>query len=177
MAPMRQCTDAGPTWPAQAVALPQPTRTKHERDSRWTAMLPLVMPYAHKTLHTFDTFQCTVLPSDRLLPSVHNPFRTAYTGQRRGDKLGHEPRSPEACNRQWSCISVHSPGISGCVRVPHGGLPASNNVQSFECTSHGSLGRAEYTFASPRPCDALLEPTSAGRLTRRRTKHKPWAKS
>jgi hypothetical protein len=177
LAPSRQDTDTELTWPAQAVALPQPAQTKHERHARWTAMLPLLMPYAHKIPHTFDTSQCTALPSDRLLPAVHNPFRTAYTGRHRGGIFGHETRTPEACNRPWSCTSVRSPEISECVRVPHGGPPASNNVRLFECTSHGSLGRAEYIFASPRRCDALLGPTSAGRLTHRRTMHNPWARS
>jgi len=177
LAPSRQDTDRELSWPAQAVAVPQPAQTKDERHGRWTAMLPLWTPYAHKIPHTFDTSQRTALPSDHLLPAVHNPFRTAYTGRHRGGIFGHETRIPEACNRPWSYTSVRSPEISECVRAPHGGPPASNNVRLFECTSHGSLGRAEYIFASPCRCDALLGPTSAGRLTHRRTMHNPWARS
>lgn len=158
-------------WSAQAVALPQPVQTKHERHGRWIARLPLWMPYAHKIPHTFDISQCTALPSDHLLPTFHNPFRTAYTGRHRGGIFGHETRIPEACNRPSSCTSVRSPEISECVRVPHGGLPASNNVRLFACTLHGSLGRAGYIFASPRSCDALLGPTSFGCLAHRRTMH------
>lgn len=163
--------------PARAVALPQPSQTKHERDGRWTAMQPLWTPYAHTIQHTSDTSQCTALSADRSLPPVRNLFRTAYTDRNIGGIPVHEMRTPEACNRQWSCTSVHSPGISECVRVWHGGPPASNNARWFECTSHGNLGRAEYTSAFPRPSDALLGPTSASRPTPRRWMHNFWVRS
>lgn len=165
------------TSPARVVTIPQPSQTKHERHGRWTAMLPLWTPYDHTIQHTSDTSQCTALSSDRPLPPAHNPFRTIYTDRNIGGIPVHETRTAEACNRQWSCTSVHSPGISECVRVWHGGPPASKNARLFECTSHGNLGRAEHTFAFPRPCDALLGPTSVPLLTRHRTKHTLWARS
>src|SRR5512139_536998 len=162
------------TSPARAMALPQPTQTKHDPHGPWTAMLSLWTPYAHTIQHTFDTSQCTALSSDRLLPPVRNPFHTAYTDRNIGGIPGHETRTPEACNPQWSCTSVHSPGINECVRVWHGDLRASNNARLFEYTSRGNLGRAEYTFAFPRPCDALLGPTSVALLIRHRTMHTLW---
>ena len=88
------------TSPARAMALPQPTQTKHERHGSLTAMLPLWTPYNHTIQHTFDTSQCTALSSDRLLPPVRTPFRTAYTDRNIGGIPGHETRTPEACNRQ-----------------------------------------------------------------------------
>ncbi len=187
---MKRCHPGGPgsvrlapawhqvTSPARAMALPQPTRTKHKRHGPCTAMLPLWKPYAHTIQHTFDTSQYIALSSDRSLLPVRNPFHTAYTDRNRGGIPGHETRTPEACNQRWSCTSVRSPEISECVQGLHGVPPASNNVRLFECTSHGSLGKAEYTFASHRPCDALLGPTTdARRLIRRRTTRKPWVRS
>lgn len=163
--------------PARVMAPPQPPQTKHEQDGRRTAMLPPWMPYVHTIQHTFYTSQCTALSSDRSPPPVRNPCHTAYTDRNIGGIFGHETRILEACNRPWSRTSVHNPGIGECVLGWHGGPPASNNGRLFACTSHGNLGRAEYTFASPRPCDALLGPTSVPLLTRPRTMHKLWVRS
>lgn len=172
-----------PTWhhvtsSARAMALPQPTQTQHERHGHWTARLPLWTPYAHTTQHTFDTSQYIALSSDRSPLTVRSPFHTAYTDRNTGGIPGHETRTPEACNQPWSCTSVRNPEISECVQGLRGDPPASNNARWFECTSHGSLGKAEYTFASLRPCDALLGPTTdAHRLIRRRMTRKPWVRS
>ena len=160
------------------MTLAQPAQTQHDQDGRWTARLLFGTPYAHTTQHTFDTTQYIALSSDRSLLPVRNPFHTAYTDRNRGSRLGHETRTPEACNRLWSCTSVHSPEISECVQGLHAVPPASNNARWFECTSHGSLGKAEYTFASLRLCDAPLESTTdACRLLRPRTTYKPWVRS
>ncbi len=177
LAPSRHYTATELTWPAQAVAVPQPTRTKHERGIRRRARLPLWMPYAHTIRHTFDTSQYTALSSDRLLPPARNPFRTAYTARNTRGIFDREIRTPESCSQQWSCTSVHSRGISECVQALHDGPPASNNARLFEYTSHGSPGKAEYTFASRCPCDALLEPTRADPLIRHRTMHNRWVRS
>lgn len=171
-----------PSWhhltsPARAMALPQPTQAKHESHGRWTAMLPLLTPYDHMIQHIFDTSQCTALLSDRSPPPVRNSFHTVYTDQNIGGIPCHGMRTPEACNRHWLSTSAHSPGIGECVPVWHGAPPTLDNTRLFECTSHGNLGRAEYTFAFPHPCDALLGPTSDGSLTCRQTRHKHWAES
>ncbi len=177
LASARRDTGTEVTGPVQAAALPQPAQTKCERDGSTAAILPLWMPYAHTIRHTCGTSQYTASSSDRFLPPVHNPFRTAYTGRHRGDRFDHEPWTDGACNRQSSCTSVHNLGISECVQVPHGGPPTSNNARLFGYTLHGSLGTAEYICASPHPWYALPGLTSHGCPTRHRTMQKPWARS
>src|SRR6185503_15182569 len=139
-------------------------------------MPPLWTPYAHKIQHTFDTSRCTALPSDRPLPLVHSPSRTAYTDQNIGGISDRETVTPEACSQQRSRTSVHNPRISECDRVRHVAHRVSNNARLFGCTSHGSLGRAECIFASRRPSDALLGLAKGALLMRFPPRHNPSAR-
>src|SRR5688572_29904112 len=140
-------------------------------------MLPLWIPSAHKILHTFDIFRRTALSSDRLLPLVRSPSRTAYTDLNIGGISGRETVTPEACNQRQSRTSVHSPQISECDRVLHGVHQVLNNARLFGCTRHGSLGRAVCIFASRRPSDALLVSAKGALLIRFRVRHKLSARS
>jgi hypothetical protein len=158
---------------ADRACLPAPFLLWLSRTVPWAAMPPLWTPCAHKSPHTFGTSQCTLLPSDRLLPLVRSPSRTAYTALNIDGTSGRETVTPEPCNQHWSRTSVHNPPLSECDRVSHDAHRVSNNARLFGCTSHGSLGRAECTFSSRRPCDAPLGRAKAAFLTRRRTRHTP----
>jgi len=102
-------------------------------------MPPLWTPYAHKIQHTFDTSRCTALPSDRPLPLVHSPSRTAYTDQNIGGISDRETVTPEACSQQRSRTSVHNPRISECAQVRHDVHRASNMPYGLDAQSMAVL--------------------------------------
>jgi hypothetical protein len=151
----------------------RPAQTKRFKPT----MLSPWAPYAHTIPHTFDTSRYIPLSTGHLLPFVHSPSRTVYTGRHTGGTGGRETVTPESVTRHLWRTSVLSRSLNVCDPVPHGAHRVSNNARFFECTLHGSPCRVECTVSSRRPCNALLGPVQAALLLHRPTWRIPSATS